>query len=109
MSFECLVENQILAAQERGEFDNLPGRGQPLDLTGYFNTPSELRLGYALLKGAQFVPPEVELQRAREDLRAQLAATTDESRRTALKQEIANSTLKLNLLSDSRQRAAPRR
>lgn len=31
--FEPLVERQIRAAQERGEFDNLPGAGQPLDLS----------------------------------------------------------------------------
>lgn len=28
--FESLVEQQIRAAQERGEFDNLPGAGKPL-------------------------------------------------------------------------------
>jgi Domain of unknown function (DUF1992) len=29
---ESLVEKQIREAQERGEFDNLPGSGKPLDL-----------------------------------------------------------------------------
>lgn len=28
--FESVVDQQIRAAQERGEFDNLPGAGQPL-------------------------------------------------------------------------------
>jgi hypothetical protein len=30
---ESLVERQIREARERGDFDDLPGRGQPLDLS----------------------------------------------------------------------------
>ena len=30
---ESLVERQIREARERGEFDDLPGRGRPLDLS----------------------------------------------------------------------------
>jgi hypothetical protein len=72
MSFERLVENKIREAMAKGEFDNLPGRGRPLDLDAYFNTPEELRLGYAMLKSAGFVPVEVELQREIEVLQAEL-------------------------------------
>ena len=31
--YESLVDRQIREAQERGEFDNLPGAGKPLDLS----------------------------------------------------------------------------
>jgi hypothetical protein len=109
MSIERLVENKIREAMEKGEFDNLPGRGLPLDLTAYFNTPSDLRLGFAMLKGAQFVPPEVELRRELERLQEQLAQCTDEGRRAALKAEIKGHTLKLNWLTDSQQHAQKRR
>ncbi|TCP50893.1 uncharacterized protein DUF1992 [Tamaricihabitans halophyticus] len=34
VDFESWVERQIREAQERGEFDNLPGAGQPLPDTG---------------------------------------------------------------------------
>ena len=108
MSFERLVENKIREAMEKGEFDNLPGQGQPLDLTAYFNTPSDLRLGFAMLKGAQFVPPEVELRRELERLQEQLAQCPDEGRRTRLKQQIESQTLKLNLLTDSQRRTQKR-
>jgi hypothetical protein len=30
---ESLVERQIREARERGDFDDLPGRGRPLDLS----------------------------------------------------------------------------
>lgn len=109
MSFERLVENKIREAMEKGEFDNLPGQGKPLDLTAYFNTPSDLRLGFALLKGAKFVPLEVELRRELERLTEQFAECVDERQRAALKQEIESQTLKLNLMTDSHQRAQKRR
>lgn len=32
--FESVAERQIREAMERGEFDNLPGEGQPLDDAG---------------------------------------------------------------------------
>ena len=32
-SWESPVEKQIREAQERGDFDNLPGAGKPLDLS----------------------------------------------------------------------------
>lgn len=109
MSFEQLVENKIREAMAKGEFDNLPGQGQPLDLTAYFNTPSDLRLGYAMLKGAMFVPPEVELRREIERLKEQLADCTDEQRQQALKREIEGQMLKLNLFTDGHQRPQKRR
>jgi hypothetical protein len=109
MSFERLVENKIREAIEKGEFDDLRGKGKPLDLTEYFNTPSDLRLWFAMLKGAQFVPPEVELRRELERLNAQLAQCTDERQCTALKQKVESQTLKLNLMTDSQQRAQKRR
>ncbi|MCC6987221.1 MAG: DUF1992 domain-containing protein, partial [Anaerolineales bacterium] len=42
MPVENPVEKAIREAQARGEFDNLKGRGKPLDLTAYFETPEEL-------------------------------------------------------------------
>ena len=39
MSFDKIVESLIKEAQERGEFDNLPGKGKPIDLSAYFETP----------------------------------------------------------------------
>lgn len=104
MSFERLVENKIREAMAKGEFDNLPGRGRPLDLDAYFNTPEELRLGFALLKSAGFVPPEVELQREIESLQAEHDQSADPARQAVLRGEIEAKRLKLKLLNDSRQR-----
>lgn len=63
MSFQRLAERRILQAMQEGEFDNLPGRGRPLDLDDDAHLPEELRLAYRILKNAGFAPPEVELRR----------------------------------------------
>jgi hypothetical protein len=61
MSFDKIVEALIKEAQERGEFDNLPGKGKPIDLTTYFETPEEVRLVQSVLKNAGIKSPEVQL------------------------------------------------
>ncbi|MGM0411995.1 MAG: DnaJ family domain-containing protein [Pseudomonadota bacterium] len=58
-----LAEQRIREAAERGEFDELPGRGEPLALEDDSLVPEELRAGYRLLKNAGFVPPELESMR----------------------------------------------
>ncbi len=54
------IEEQIRQAQERGEFDNLPGTGKPLRLEG---NPYEgdKAMGYHLLKNNGLAPEEIEL------------------------------------------------
>jgi Domain of unknown function (DUF1992) len=57
---DFLAERRIAEAVSRGEFDDLPGAGRPLDLTDDVLVPEELRVAYRILKNAGFVPPEVE-------------------------------------------------
>lgn len=61
MNWARLAEDRIEEAISRGEFRDLPGQGQPLDLTEYFALPAAERAGAALLKNANVVPPEVQL------------------------------------------------
>lgn len=44
------AERHIIDAQTKGEFDNLPGTGEPLTLDDDSHVPPELRAGYRLLK-----------------------------------------------------------
>jgi hypothetical protein len=57
---DFLVEQKLLEAVSRGEFDDLPGAGRPLALDDDPLIPEDLRLAYRILKNAGFVPPEVE-------------------------------------------------
>lgn len=54
------AERHIHDAQNRGDFDALPGSGQPLILDDDLHVPPELRASYRLLKNAGCLPPELE-------------------------------------------------
>lgn len=54
------AERHIIDAQRKGEFDNLPGYGEPLTLDDDSCVPEDLRSGYRLLKNAGCLPPELE-------------------------------------------------
>ena len=68
VSWESWVERQIREAQERGEFDNLRGAGQPLP--GIDDPPDDMWWVKQLLKREQIsiTPPTLALRKAREDL-----------------------------------------
>ncbi|HEY7348047.1 MAG TPA: DnaJ family domain-containing protein [Ktedonobacterales bacterium] len=57
-----VIEEHIRAAQERGDFDNLPGAGKPLDLD---ENPyaGERALAFHLLKQNNLLPQELDLGR----------------------------------------------
>lgn len=57
------AERHIIDAQQKGEFDNLPGNGEPLTLDDDSHIPSELRAAYRLLKNAGCIPPELEYRK----------------------------------------------
>ena len=59
--FQRLAEQRILEAQRKGEFDDLPGKGKPLELEDLSWVPDDLRIGYKVLKNARVLLPEVEL------------------------------------------------
>ncbi|HWU83179.1 MAG TPA: DUF1992 domain-containing protein [Methylophilaceae bacterium] len=59
LAFEAIAEQRISEAMARGEFERLPGTGQPLDLEDDRLIPDDLRMAYRILKNAGYVPPEV--------------------------------------------------
>jgi len=73
-----LAERKIALAFERGEFNDLPGRGEPLDLEDDRHIPKELRVSYRILKNAGYIPAEIQLRQEIENVE-QLLATTDDS------------------------------
>ena len=58
-----IAEQRIAEALAKGELEDLPGAGRPLDLDDDKLVPEELRLAYRILKNAGYVPPEVETLR----------------------------------------------
>ncbi len=61
--FEKIVEERIRIAQEKGEFDDLPGNGKPFPADNVSSVPGDLKLAYKILKNADCIPPEIELKK----------------------------------------------
>ena len=104
MSIEKFVEEQVRKAMEAGEFDNLPGKGKPLDLKAYFDTPEDLRMAYSILKSNNFVPEEVEMLKEIEAQKKRLETCTDETRKDLLRKEINDKTIAFKMLLEKHKR-----
>jgi len=75
--FETIVEERIQSALRQGEFDNLPGQGQPLPNDQMTGVNNELRLAYKMLKNADCLPPEVTLKKEIQTAQSLLTHMTD--------------------------------
>jgi hypothetical protein len=62
-AFEKIAEKRIREAMDNGEFDDLPGRGKPLELEDDRHIPQDIRLAHKILKNADCLPPELELRK----------------------------------------------
>ena len=89
MSFERNVDEKIKEAIRRGDFDNLPGKGKPLDLDAYFATPEHLRMGYSILKNADIIPEEMELLKQIEGLEKSLSSCIGEIQKRAIQKQLS--------------------
>lgn len=72
------IDKQIREAQERGEFDNLPGAGRPIE---GLEQRDELWWIRDKLKreGLEYLPASLQVRRELEETRAKIAASTDET------------------------------
>lgn len=103
---EIIAEDKIRTAMENGDFDDLPGRGRPLDLADYFNTPAAERMGISVLKTAGILPPEVELLREIDLLEQRCSRSTNEKEKAALRLLIQTKRVSHAMLMEQRSRAA---
>ena len=104
MSLDRLVDSQITRAIAEGEFENLPGKGKPLDLDWYFNLPEDLRLTYSVLKNANCAPEETQLIKDIAQLKTRLEATVTQDERAKIKRQIQQKTLGLSVIIERNQR-----
>jgi DnaJ homolog subfamily C member 28 len=69
--WESLIDRKIREAMERGEFDNLTGKGAPIDLSENPYEDPDWRTAHRMLRNAGFAPAWIE---ERKDIDAELAA-----------------------------------
>jgi hypothetical protein len=94
---ERIAEERIREAQEKGEFDDLPGRGRPLDLDDDAGVPAELRMAWRVLKNAGCLPPELEAGREIQNAVELLAGMADEAERYRQMQRLNLMITKMNM------------
>ena len=95
--FDKIVERKIKEAMERGEFDELPGRGELLRLEDDSHVPEDLRLAYKILKNADCLPPELELKKEIRQMEDMLENVSDEKEKYRLIKRINFQIMKLNM------------
>lgn len=86
--FEILAEQRIAEAVLRGELDDLPGAGRPLEFDDDTFVTPEQRMVNRVLKNAGFTPREIVLRKEIATLRRAIEAQGPGERRDALKREL---------------------
>lgn len=71
-----LAESRIVQAQDRGEFDDLPGAGRPLCIDDDGLIAAEWRMAHRVLRNAGHLPREVSLRKEAAELEAFIATLT---------------------------------
>jgi hypothetical protein len=95
---EKIAESRILEAIKDGAFDNLPGKGQPLVMSDDSDIPAELRMAYKILKMADCLPPELEVQKQIITLKDMMAGMPDEASKVQQMRRLQFLTMKLNMM-----------
>ena len=86
---EQIADEKIREALARGEDENLPGKGKPVDLDAYFAAPEQWRMAFSVLRSANVLPEEVEMLKEINRLKADEAAAGDDAEKLRLRKRIA--------------------
>lgn len=100
--FVKLAEQKIQEAVKNGEFENLPGRGKPLDLTESRHIPPDLRMAYKVLKNSGVIPAEMEIKKEIALLEELIVKCTDEQNKLELKRKQQEKWIAYSLLMEKR-------
>lgn len=95
--FDKIAEERIREAIEHGEFDDLPGKGKPLDLEDDSHLPADLRMAYKILKNADCLPPELEMRKEIRTTEALLAGIQDTQEKYKQMKKLNYLVMKLNM------------
>jgi hypothetical protein len=93
-----IADQRIREAIERGELDNLEGKGQPLNLEDDRHIPEDLRLAYKILKNANCLPQEIELRKEIRTTESLLAGIKDTQEKYRQMKKLNFLIMKLNMM-----------
>jgi hypothetical protein len=95
--FYRIAERRIIEAIANGEFDNLEGKGKPIDFEDETWISEDLRMAYRILKNAGCIPPELEFRNEVVNMCSLMNTTDDDKERIKKLRELNFKLLKLNM------------
>lgn len=95
--FYRIAERRIIEAIANGEFDNLEGKGKPIDFEDETWIPEDLRMAYRILKNAGCIPPELEFRNEVVNMCSLMNTIDDDKERIKKLRKLNFKLLKLNL------------
>jgi hypothetical protein len=98
LGYQKIAERKIKEAEERGEFDNLPGKGKPMEKDDYDSVPGDLRIAYKILKNSNCLPPELELRKEIRNLEDMLENIPDEKEKYRQIKRINLKIMQMNMM-----------
>lgn len=98
---EKIIEKKIQEADAKGEFDDLPGKGEPMEIEDDSHVPEDLRLAYKVLKNANCVPPEVAARKEIRQMEDMLENISDEKEKYRHIKKINYLISQLNMTRDT--------
>ncbi|CAM3151064.1 DUF1992 domain-containing protein [Paenibacillus lupini] len=97
-----MVEQRIKEAMAKGQFDNLKGKGQPLELEDNSHVPEELRVAYKLLSNAGMIPEEMVIQKEIVSLRDLIRLCQNPDEQAVLKKKLTEKEIRYKMLMEAR-------
>ena len=96
--FATIAERKIQEAIQRGDFDDLSGKGKPLAMDDLSAVPEDLRMAYKVLKNAGCIPPELELRNEVTSLRQLILSLEDSEEKHQKVRELNFKLIKLEMM-----------
>jgi hypothetical protein len=93
-----IAERRIIEAMQNGEFDNLEGKGKPINFEDESWIPEDLRMAYRFLKNAGCIPPELEIRKEIVNICTLMNTIDDDKERLKKFRELNFKLLKLNMM-----------
>lgn len=94
--FFHMSEDKVRKAYEKGELDDLPGKGKPLPPDKLKGIPSDLRMAYRVMQNAGFSPEEMDAKKELMTIEDLIRHSEDELETEGLRRQLNEKLLKYN-------------
>lgn len=95
-----MAEEKIQKAIQEGQFENLPGKGKPLELEDLSGMPQDMRMSYLMMKNSGYLPEEVRVRKEIVSLEEMIEICKDPEERERHKKKLSEKELKWKMMME---------